>query len=97
MNETPTRLAAPSPAHASQSAPSPATEALGIPSFDTMDRLGRAVTARMTQGVSPHARYAAWFDWASHLANAPGRLVELGLEAVNVGGPALPRIASRRT
>ena len=85
MNETPTRLAAPSPAHASQSAPSPATEALGIPSFDTMDRLGRAVTARMTQGVSPHALYAAWFDWASHLANAPGRLVELGLEAVNVG------------
>ena len=50
-----------------------------------MDRLGRAVTARMTQGVSPHALYAAWFDWASHLANAPGRLVELGLEAVNIG------------
>ena len=62
-----------------------ATEALGIPSFETMDRLGRAVTARITQGVSPHALYAAWFDWASHLANAPGRLVELGLEAVNIG------------
>ena len=83
MNETPTRLAAPSPAAASQGAPTP--EALGIPSFETMDRLGRAVTARMTQGVSPHALYAAWFDWASHLANAPGRLVELGLEAVNIG------------
>ena len=83
MNETPTRLAAPSPAAASQGASTP--EALGIPSFETMDRLGRAVTARMTQGISPHALYAAWFDWASHLANAPGRLVELGLEAVNIG------------
>src|SRR5262245_35391321 len=50
-----------------------------------MDRLGRAVTARFTQGISPHALYAAWFDWASHLANAPGRLIELGVEAVNLG------------
>lgn len=50
-----------------------------------MDRLGRAVTARLTQGISPHALYAAWFDWASHLANAPGRLIELGVEAVNIG------------
>jgi polyhydroxyalkanoate synthase len=50
-----------------------------------MDRLGRAVTARFTQGISPHALYAAWFDWASHVANAPGRLIELGVEAVNLG------------
>jgi polyhydroxyalkanoate synthase len=50
-----------------------------------MDRFGRAVTARFTQGISPHALYAAWFDWASHLANAPGRLIELGVEAVNLG------------
>ncbi len=50
-----------------------------------MDRLGRAVTARLTQGISPHALYDAWFDWASHLANAPGRLIELGLEAANIG------------
>jgi polyhydroxyalkanoate synthase len=50
-----------------------------------MDHLGRAVTARFTQGISPYALYAAWFDWASHIANAPGRLVELGLEAANLG------------
>jgi len=60
------------------------SEAGPIPSFETMDRLGRAVTARLTQGISPHAIYGAWFDWASHLVNAPGRLVELGLEAGNI-------------
>jgi Poly-beta-hydroxybutyrate polymerase N terminal/alpha/beta hydrolase fold len=89
MDETPTRLAAPSPAAASQGtgAPISATEGLGIPSFETMDRLGHAVTARMTQGISPHALYDAWFDWASHLSNAPGRLIELGLEAVSWRNP----------
>ena len=66
-------------------APRPSSEATGIPSFETMDRVERAVAARLTHGVSPHALYDAWFDWASHLANAPGRLIELGLEAVNLG------------
>ena len=86
MNEAPTHLAAPSVAALSQGtgAPAPATGALGIPSFDTMDRLGHAVTARMTQGVSPHALYAAWFDWASHLARAPGRQLELGIAAAQI-------------
>jgi len=80
MNETPSRLAAKNRATAS-----PASDKAGVPSFETLDRLGRAVTARLTQGISPHALYAAWFDWASHLANAPGRLIELGVEAVNIG------------
>jgi polyhydroxyalkanoate synthase len=61
--------------------PSPAGE--DLPSFETMDRVERAVAARLTHGISPHALYAAWFDWASHLAHAPGRLLELELEAVN--------------
>ena len=85
MDETPSRLVTPPPAAKDQAAPWPASEAPRIPSFETMDRLGRAVTARLTQGISPHALYAAWFDWASHLANAPGRLIELGVEAVNIG------------
>ena len=54
-----------------------------IPSFETLDRIGRAVTARLTQGISPHALYDAWFDWISHLASAPGRLIELEIEAAN--------------
>ena len=85
MDETPSSLVTPPPAAKDQAAPWPASEAPRIPSFETMDRLGRAVTARLTQGISPHALYAAWFDWASHLANAPGRLIELGVEAVNIG------------
>ena len=92
MDETPTHLAKASPPVISKG-PSPCPpprEGLGIPSFETMDRLGRAVTARLTQGISPHVHYEAWFDWASHLAIAPGRLIELGLEAVNIGAPLRP-------
>src|SRR6516162_9054558 len=86
MLETPSRLpGAPPPAAKDQAPRSAACNTARIPSFGTMDHLGRAVTARFTQGISPYALYAAWFDWASHIANAPGRLVELGLEAANLG------------
>ena len=84
MDETPSRHP-PSPGPTSPGAKASADDRLGAPSFETMDRLGSAVAARFTQGISPHALYDAWFDWASHLVNAPGRLVELGLEAVNLG------------
>ena len=57
------------------------TETDYLPSFETFNRVARAMTARMTQGVSPHAEAAAWFDWLSHLGSAPGRQLELALQA----------------
>ena len=61
-------------------APSPV---VNLPSFETLDRVGRSLIARFTAGVSPHAEAAAWFDWLSHFLRAPGRQVELvGLAAV---------------
>ena len=82
MDETPSRLA---PKIKAPTFNFIASEGARVPSFETMDRLGSAVAAKFTQGISPHALYDAWFDWASHLVNAPGRLVELGIEAVNIG------------
>ena len=51
---------------------------VNLPSFVTVDRVSRAMIARFTAGVSPHAEAAAWFDWLSHFSRAPGRQLELG-------------------
>lgn len=57
---------------------------LSIPSFENWNRVLRASAARLTQGLSPNAQAAAWFDWASHLARAPGRQLELGIAAAQI-------------
>jgi polyhydroxyalkanoate synthase len=59
----------------------PRTFAANEISFDNIDRMARATMGRFTQGVSPTAMAAAWFDWSSHLARAPGRQLELTLKA----------------
>jgi polyhydroxyalkanoate synthase len=100
MTETPRRLGSPYPGGekfvAEPPCAPPPAKIWNVPSFDTMDRLSRAVTARFTQGISPYALYAAWFDWASHLSNAPGRLLELGLEATEAHAQ-LTRFVTRGT
>ncbi len=46
-----------------------------------IDRVTRAVAARLSGGVSSHAFLEAWSDWAQHLALAPGRQLELAEHA----------------
>jgi polyhydroxyalkanoate synthase len=59
----------------------PAARAVDLPSFQTLNHVARAMTARVTQGISPYAQYTAWYDWLSHLLRAPGRQMELSLQA----------------
>ena len=95
MSEIPTQPTTPSKADTKPGVkiPQPSDGGAGRPTFETMDRVERAVAARLTHGISPHALYDAWFDWAAHFANAPGRRLELALEAVN----ALARFAQFAT
>ena len=57
------------------------TEHSGLPSFQSFDRMLRAIEARITQGVSPAVIGAAWTDWAVHLMTAPGKQAALALRA----------------
>lgn len=61
--------------------------------FDYVDRFLRASTARLTMGVSPHAIGAAWFDWWLHLGRSPGRMLDLGMAALE-GQVQLARFAA---
>lgn len=69
---------------ASDVTPDPGVGDTSVPSFENWNRVARATAARLTQGFSPYAQAAAWFDWASHLARAPGRQAELGIAAVQI-------------
>jgi len=42
-----------------------------------LDRSAHAAIARATGGISPASLAEAWFDWAAHLAAAPGKRLEL--------------------
>lgn len=46
-----------------------------------MDRSLHAALARLTGGLSPAAMWAAYLDWAAHLAASPGKQAELADKA----------------
>ena len=56
-------------------------EPLGIESFQSFDRMRAASLGKLTAGISPGALATAYFDWAFHLASAPGKQMELGVKA----------------
>ena len=63
---------------------------------ETMDRSVNAVLARYTTGLSPMAQLAAYWDWASHLAFAPGKRLQL-TEKAGKKFLRLVNYAARRT
>jgi len=56
----------------------------GVPiaSFQTIDRKLHAALAGMTGGLAPSALVGAYFNWATHLAAAPGKQLELTIQAM---------------
>ena len=49
---------------------------------EALDRSLNAAVARYSTGLSPMAQVAAYCDWASHLAFAPGKRMQLAEKAV---------------
>ena len=83
----------PCPSHAAGSdqdrvaVPAPAEPPSGMhggqqPKPDQTDRAFHAMLARLTGGISPVALSLAYIDWASHLAWAPHRRVEIAQQAL---------------
>lgn len=79
------------PAWAAEASASALSRGLAQESFavtalgDVIDRSLHARLARFTAGLSPAAAMEAYFDWATHLALAPGKQMQLIEEAVNKG------------
>lgn len=44
---------------------------------EAMDHSMQSAMSRVTQGLSPAALMGAWFDWATHIAAAPGKQMQL--------------------
>ena len=59
----------------------PAMQEIARATSDALDQLFHAREARFTGSLSPVSLTLAYLDWAFHLANAPGRQLELAREA----------------
>jgi len=45
--------------------------------YETLDHATQVWLSRFTHGLSPAALMGAWFDWATHMAAAPGKQLHL--------------------
>ena len=64
----------------SVSGPSPSLERNSFAATalsEVLDRATHAALARVTSGLSPAALMGAYFDWATHIAGAPGKRLQL--------------------
>ncbi|TNE57427.1 MAG: alpha/beta fold hydrolase [Sphingomonadales bacterium] len=57
------------------------SEPLGIEAFQAYDKMREALSGQFTGGASPGSAAMAYFDWAFHLASAPGKRMELAVKA----------------
>ena len=69
-------------------------EALGLEAFRSIDRMGEALSAQFTGGLSPQALALAFFDWSIHLAAAPGKRAELAYKATRKAQRLLAHLAT---
>ncbi len=53
------------------------------PIHETLDHTTQAWMSRFTHGLSPAALMGAWFDWATHIAMAPGKRLQLAEKAAD--------------
>ena len=53
---------------------------------ETLDHATQVWLSRFTHGLSPAAVMGAWFDWATHMAAAPGRQLRLAEKAAEKTG-----------
>lgn len=65
----------------------------GPPEPYPLDRALHAMVARLTGGISPVALTLAYLDWASHLAAAPQRQLEIARDAAQDAGRLLQAAA----
>lgn len=49
----------------------------------TLDHAMNATLSRFTRGLSPTSLMGAWFDWATNIANAPGKRLQLAEKAAD--------------
>jgi polyhydroxyalkanoate synthase len=71
---------------APSAAPSRDRDSYGLTALtDATDRSLHAFVARFTAGLSPAALAEAYFDWAIHLGNAPGKRLQLVDKATRKG------------